>query len=188
MAWFLHAMASARATEAFDVTRAALATVSSQALPSVRFVLVKVVDARGFAFFTNHDSSKARDLAANPEAALAFHWHTTGQQIRVQGPVQRMSDIEADAYFETRPRVSQLGAWASEQSRSIADRAALDARFAALSARFPVDVAVPRPAQWGGYRLAAEQIEFWQDREGRLHDRWLFTRSAAGWACVRLQP
>jgi pyridoxamine 5'-phosphate oxidase len=188
MVWFLHAQQLAAAQEAFDVTRAALATATVSGEPAVRFVLVKQVDHEGFRFFTNYESEKARDLDANPRAALAFHWHTLGMQVRVQGSVQRVSAVVSDAYFATRPRVSQLGAWASAQSRSIGDRAALDARLIEAEQRFAGQPHVPRPAHWGGYCVAPERIEIWQDKLGRLHDRWLFTRDGLRWVRTRLQP
>lgn len=186
--WFLAARERACALEAFDVARAALATADADGAPSVRFVLVKVVDARGFSFFTNYESDKARELAANPRGALAFHWHSIGVQVRARGAVMRISESESDAYFDARPRESQLGAWASEQSKRIDDRAALDARLSAVHAHFAAVSRVPRPANWGGFRLVPDQVEVWQDREGRLHDRWSFTRGATSWSRVRLQP
>ncbi|HEX2670579.1 MAG TPA: pyridoxamine 5'-phosphate oxidase, partial [Polyangiaceae bacterium] len=156
---------------------------------AVRFVLVKIVDARGFTFFTNYESVKARELEATPRAALAFHWASTGEQFRVRGAVQRIPVEESDAYFATRPRESQLGAWASQQSAPIADRAALDAQLDAVTQRFAGHAQIPRPAHWGGYRIAPSVIEVWRDRSGRLHDRWSFARANDGaWSCQRLQP
>jgi pyridoxamine 5'-phosphate oxidase len=187
-AWFHASFARALALESFDPCRAALATVDADGTPHVRFVLVRQVDARGFAFFTNLNSPKARDLEHAKRAALAFHWASISEQVRIEGRVQRVSEAEADAYFATRPRASQLSAWASEQSRPIADRATLDARFADAEARFSSVQVVPRPAHWGGFRVAADRIEFWIGRDARLHDRWSFVRDADGFRCSRLQP
>lgn len=184
---FTQALAEARATEPFDATAAALATADLTGAPSVRFVLVKQVDARGFTFYTNVESRKGRELAGNPRAALAFHWHTRGQQVRVEGGVERVDDDESDRYFASRPRESQLGAWASSQSNTIVDRAALEAQFHAVEQRFGTDV-IERPAYWGGYRLKPARIEFWQDQPGRLHDRVLYIWVSGQWRESRLQP
>jgi pyridoxamine 5'-phosphate oxidase len=176
--------------ETFDVARAALATSDRTGRPSVRFVLVKRWDARGFAFFTNLESRKARELIDNPQAALSFHWASTGEQIRIEGSVERVSDAEADDYFQSRPRGSQLGAWASPQSRIITARGELSARLSEVEQRF-ADQPVPRPAFWSGFRLRPERLEFWQDRPDRLHDRELYTRSDAAsgsWQSVLLAP
>ncbi|HKU44611.1 MAG TPA: pyridoxamine 5'-phosphate oxidase [Polyangiales bacterium] len=187
--WFARTIARAAAVESFDATRAALATSAGEPdAPNVRFVLVKQADARGFVFFTNYDSDKARELAVNPRAALAFHWEKLGEQVRVRGVVERVSAAESDAYFATRPRGSQLGAWASAQSRPIDDRAALDAQLAEVAARFAGVSSIPRPPHWGGLRLVPDSIEFWRNRDDRLHDRFRFTRNEAGWSCQRLQP
>lgn len=183
---FLQALAQAHTTEPFDPTAAALATADMTGAPSVRFVLVKQVDARGFVFYTNALSRKGRELESNPSAALAFHWHTRGEQVRVEGGIARVSDDESDRYFATRPRASQLGAWASDQSARIEDRAALDAKLSAVETRFGAEV--PRPPHWGGYRLNPTRIEFWYDRQGRLHDRLLYTLRAGAWHMARLQP
>jgi pyridoxamine 5'-phosphate oxidase len=188
IAWFQRCFEAACAAESFDACRAALATASAEGRPSVRFVLVKQVDARGFGFFTNYESHKARDLAENPRAALAFHWASTGMQVRVEGTVVRMPESESDAYFAMRPRGSQLGAWASVQSAQIADRATLQAKLDAVTQRFGATEPVPRPQLWGGYRLQPELIEFWSDRRDRLHDRHCFTRDGASWTRSRLQP
>lgn len=171
-------------------TRAALATVSDQGQPSVRYVLVKHVDDAGFVFFTNLQSRKARELEGNPRAALAFHWVSTGEQVRAEGVVEPVSDAQADAYFATRPRGSQLGAWASKQSAPIATRAELEAELAAVTERFRAQESVPRPAFWGGYRLVPAAIEFWSDRRDRLHDRLVYTREREDerWRITRLQP
>ena len=188
LAWFHASFARAQSQESFDPCRAALATVGDDGMPHVRFVLVKLVDARGFAFFTNLSSPKARDLARSPRAALAFHWSSVTQQVRVEGSVERVADDESDAYFATRPRDSQLSAWASAQSQPIADRATLEARYAEVEARFASVQAVPRPTDWGGFRVRPERIEFWTGRDGRLHDRWSFHRELDGYRCERLQP
>lgn len=186
--WFQDSFARASRAESFDASRAALATVDASGQPSVRFVLVKAIDARGFGFFTNLRSPKAQQLAAQPRAALAFHWSSISEQVRVEGSIERMSDDEADAYFASRPRGSQLAAWASQQSEPIADRAALDARYAEVERRFAGAASVPRPAFWGGYRVVPVRIEFWRNRDNRLHDRWSFTRDTQGWHLLRLQP
>jgi pyridoxamine 5'-phosphate oxidase len=187
VAWFRSSFERASRTETFDASRAALATCDTASHPSVRFVLVKQFDERGFVFFTNFESRKARQLAQNPRAALAFHWSSTGEQVRVEGVVTRISDAESDAYFATRPRGSQLGAWASAQSEPIADRAALVAQLAQASQRFEA-APVPRPGHWGGFLLVPSLIEFWLNREDRLHDRFSFTRQGSAWKRVRLQP
>jgi pyridoxamine 5'-phosphate oxidase len=174
--------------ESFDATRAALATVSPGGQPSVRFVLVKTVDERGFAFFTNFNSCKGRDLAATPRAALAFHWASIGEQVRVEGSVVRVAEAEADAYFATRPRGSQLGAWASAQSTPIESREALEQSLQRVTERFSAHEQVPRPAHWGGFRIVPASIEFWVDRPNRMHDRIVYTRDGSSWLRTRLQP
>jgi pyridoxamine 5'-phosphate oxidase len=163
-----------------------LATATPTGAPSARMVLLRGFDEAGFVFFTNYQSRKARELQANPRAALVFFWAELHRQVRVEGQVEMVSAAESDAYFRTRPRGSQLGAWVSPQSQVIPDRAFLDERWNELIARFPADV--PRPDFWGGFRVIPEQIEFWQGRENRLHDRLLYRRSPAGWTMVRLAP
>lgn len=163
----------------------ALATASADGAPSARMVLLKGVDDRGFAFFTNAASAKARDLAANPRAALVFHWPPE-RQVRVTGRVAAVGDDESDAYWRTRPRGSQLGAWASRQSEVIAGRGVLEERLDEVARRFPADV--PRPPFWGGYRLVPDAVELWQHREDRLHDRLRWRREGAGWVRERLSP
>jgi len=170
-----------------DATAMALATADGTGAPSVRMVLLKAVDAAGFVFFTNYESRKAAELAANPRAALCFHWPTIGVQVRVEGGVERVTAAESEAYFATRPRESQLGAWASRQSRPLASAGALREEFARTSARF-ADQPVPRPAVWGGFRVRPQRIEFWHAGEHRLHDRVLYTRVGEGWTVERLFP
>lgn len=177
----------AGATEPFEASRCALATAGKAGWPAVRFVLLKGFDERGFDFFTNFQSSKARDLADNPHAEMAFHWHTTGVQVRVRGSVTKVSDEEADAYFASRDRGSQLGAWASHQSAVLDTRKSLEAAVAEVARRFE-NVSVQRPPFWGGYRIAPAAIEFWQNRDDRLHDRWLYERDGQAWRVVRLYP
>jgi pyridoxamine 5'-phosphate oxidase len=184
---FHEALARARAASSSDPTAAALATADARGRPSVRMVLVKGVDERGFLFFTNRESRKARELAENPAAALCFHWPAIEEQVRVEGAVSLASDAEADAYFATRPRESRLGAWASRQSAPLASRAALEAELVHVEARFAVGE-IPRPGFWGGYRIAPERIEFWRSAPGRLHHRERYERDGAGWTVTLLQP
>ncbi|MGO8902081.1 MAG: pyridoxamine 5'-phosphate oxidase [Isosphaeraceae bacterium] len=164
-----------------------LATASPDARPSARIVLLRGYDERGFVFFTNYESRKGRELDANPHAALVFHWHDLERQIRVEGPVVRSSAEESDAYFQSRPAGSRLGAWASRQSEVIADREILEARIRALELEY-ANRPIPRPEHWGGYRVVPTVIEFWQGRPSRLHDRLRYTRSEGGWLIERLSP
>ena len=166
-----------------------LATVDAQGRPHARIVLLRGFDARGAVFFTNRESDKGSQLAANAHAALLFHWdqEPIGRQIRIEGAVSLASDAESDAYWNSRPRESQLNAWASQQSRPVASRAALQAEQDRLTARFE-GKPVPRPAHWGGYRVALERIEFWQGDKYRLHDRIVYTRAGSGWSVQRLSP
>ncbi len=184
---FRASFARATVSESFEASRAALATADAQARPSVRFVLVKDFDARGFVFYTHEHSRKGRELSENPWAALSFHWSTIGEQVRVEGGVERVSAAEADAYFATRPRGSQLGAWAGVQSRPIPSRAELERRVAELAERY-AGGDIPRPPAWGGFRLVARTLEFWYDREDRLHDRILYVREGAGYQRSLLSP
>jgi len=176
----------ARSKEPHDVTAMTLATADVQGRPSARMVLLKGVDARGFTFFTNRDSRKGGDLLVNPFAALCLHWPASELQIRVEGPVELVSDEESDAYFATRARESQLGAWASQQSAPLASREALEARVRELDARYPT--VVPRPPFWGGYRVVPAAMEIWRAGPARLHDRFRYTRAPAGWTVERLNP
>jgi pyridoxamine 5'-phosphate oxidase len=164
-----------------------LATAGPDGRPAARAVLLKEFDERGFVFYTNLESRKSVELAENPEAALCFFWKALRRQVRIEGPAERVADREADAYFATRPRDSQLGAWASDQSRPLDSRAELDRRFAELGRRFATGP-VPRPQFWSGFRVVPHAIEFWQERPFRLHDRWLFTRAGDEWRRQRLYP
>jgi len=165
-----------------------LATATRDGVPSLRAVLLKGADARGFVFYTNFASRKAEELFANPRAALCFHWKSLGRQIRIEGTASIVSDDEANAYFASRPRDSQIGAWASDQSRPLAERGALEARFAEVARQYAGSTAVPRPDYWSGFRIRPERVEFWQERPFRLHDRVLFTRDGEAWRKTRLFP
>jgi pyridoxamine 5'-phosphate oxidase len=174
--------------ELVDVNAMTLATASADGEPSARTVLLKDVDARGFVFFTNYQSAKARDLDENPRASLLFFWVELERQVRVTGGVSKVAPDESAAYFQTRPPDSQLSAWASPQSAAVPDRAALELRVEAIRRKYE-DRPIPLPPFWGGYRVAAERVEFWQGRPNRLHDRLLYTRRADGtWTRVRLAP
>ena len=186
IARFVALFEKAKTVEPFDATAMTLATADERGRPSARLVLLKSVDPSGFVFFTNSDSRKGRELEANPFAALCIHWPASMQQVRVEGRVERASDAESDAYFATRPRESQLGAWASAQSEPLGSREELEARVQEIGQRYP-DL-VPRPPHWGGYRLVPDRIEFWFAGPARLHDRFSYARTDAGWAMTRLNP
>ena len=181
--WF----AAAAAAEPNDPDAMALATVGDDQAPDVRMVLLKGVDQRGFVFYTNLESAKGVELAANPRAALCFHWKSIGRQIRVRGTVERVSDTEADAYFASREWGSRIGAWASRQSRELESDFALERAVATYTTKFALGE-VPRPEYWSGYRVVPAAIEFWESRPFRLHDRRLFTRVSGGWKEMRLYP
>lgn len=177
----------AAAAEPNDHNAMALATADGAGRPSVRMVLLKGHDPRGFVFFTNLDSRKGGELAANPHAALLFHWKSLRRQVRIEGAVELVSAAEADAYFATRSRDSQLGAWASEQSRPLASRETFETRYEEMRTRF-AGGDVPRPPRWSGFRLVPERIEFWIDRAHRLHERRLFVTNGDGWSEGLLYP
>ena len=177
----------AEKTEPNDPTAMTLATATPEGVPSARMVLLKGVDERGFVFYTNMTSRKAKELSANPKAALCFHWKSVRRQVRVEGAVEPVSDGEADAYFAGRLRVSQLGAWASKQSQPLKGRFELEARVAKYTAKFNIG-SVPRPPFWSGFRLAPECIEFWEDKPFRLHMRVVFHRVEGGWTTEELYP
>jgi pyridoxamine 5'-phosphate oxidase len=182
-------LAEAAQTEPERGTAMVLATSTPDGRPAARVVLLKQFDARGFVFYTHHEGRKGRELAADAHAALCFHWASREWQVRAEGAVQRIDDAESDAYFASRPRASQLGAWASRQSEELSSRFTLLRRVATQGARF-FGRAVPRPPTWGGYRLSPLALEFWQGRSNRLHDRWLYQRVdlASPWSVRRLYP
>jgi pyridoxamine 5'-phosphate oxidase len=179
-------MKEAEASELNDASAMALATATRDGMPSVRMVLMKQVDARGFCFYTNAESQKGLELAENPRAAMCFHWKSLRRQVRISGMVAELPAAEADDYFHSRSRLSQLGAVASDQSRVLANRELLEAWVKDLDEKFPGEI--PRPKYWRGYVLRPERIEFWMNREERLHDRFLFSRSGEGWRKERLFP
>lgn len=179
----------AEASEPNDPNAVAVATVDEDGLPNVRMVLMKEFDANGFVFYTNFESQKGRELLGQPKAAMCFHWKSLRRQVRLRGPVEVVTDAEADAYFQSRPRGSRIGAWASKQSRTLESRFALERAVAKTTAKYGVSE-IPRPAHWSGFRLKPVSIEFWHDGKFRLHDRIEFRRNAAegGWHKVRMYP
>lgn len=180
--------AAARAREdGVDTVPASLATADASRHPSVRIVLIRHVDPRGFVFFTNYASRKARDIAENPRAALCQYWPTMEEQIRVEGTVEMIDPVESDAYFAGRPRESQIGAWASDQSQDLASRSVLEARYKEVEARFD-GRPVTRPPFWGGFRVAPELIEFWYGRAGRLHERLVYRKAGTAWTTGWIFP
>ncbi len=185
--WFEQALALRE--RLVEPTAMTLATASAEGVPSARMVLLKGFDERGFVFYTNYASAKARDLAENPRAALVLYWAPLERQVRLAGTVARVTPEESRAYFDSRPRAARLGAWASRQSAVIPDRASLEAEFAETANRFAADELIPLPLHWGGFRLTPHSFEFWQARPGRLHDRLRYTWHADGaWQIERLSP
>ncbi len=184
---FVDWLADARAHEVNDPNAMTLSTVDADGWPDARLVLLKDVDARGFTFYSNRESAKGLELAANPVAALTFHWKSLRRQVRVRGRVEPVTPQEADAYFASRARESRIGAWASDQSRPLDDRATLEAAVVRETARFEGQD-VPRPERWIGWRVVPRSVEFWRDRPFRLHDRLRFDREGDGWAKTRLWP
>ena len=181
-------MAEAEASEPSEPNAMTVATTDAAGRPAARTILLKGVDRRGFVFYTNKESRKSAELAANTHVALLFHWKSLGRQVRIEGSVEHVTDAEADAYFATRPRISRLGAWASIQSRPLPDRTTLERRLAEYEKLFPGED-IPRPPHWSGYRVLPRHFEFWQNMEFRLHDRTIYTRTADdGWAIGKLYP
>jgi pyridoxamine 5'-phosphate oxidase len=186
-ALFVEWLREAEASEPNDPNALALATVDSEGMPNVRMVLLKAHDAGGFVFYTNFESAKGRELAGNPRAALLFHWKSLKRQVRVRGTVEPVSEAEADAYFASRARTSRLGAWASQQSRPLESRFALEKAVAVFAAKYPFG-AVPRPPYWSGYRLTPVEWEFWKDMPFRLHNRVRYRKTDKDWETSRLYP
>lgn len=187
IALFAEWMAEAETAEPAEPSAMALATASAEGAPSVRMVLLRGYDERGFVFYTNTQSRKGDDIRANPHAALCIHWKSLGRQVRIEGPIALVEAAEADAYFAGRGRGSQIGAWASDQSRPMASRRALEKRVAKFVAKFGL-AAVPRPEHWSGYRVTPLHIEFWREAKFRLHERIVYHRGEDGWTSQRLYP
>ena len=186
---FLGWLGAARLAGLHEPNAMVVSTVSAEGAPSSRMSLLKTVDADGFVFFTNYRSAKAIDLTDNPRCALLLPWHPLERQVRIEGVATKVAATESDAYFATRPRGSQIGAWASPQSQVVPDRDYLAERYASAAERFPDDTPVPRPPHWGGYRVRPHVIEFWQGRPGRMHDRLRFVRNSEDfWSLERLAP
>ena len=184
---FAEWLKAAEAAEPNDPNAMALASVDTDGMPNVRTVLLKGFDRNGFVFYTNYESAKGRELLANPRAALNFHWKGLGRQVRVRGAVAPVTPVEADAYFASRPRGSRIGAWASQQSRPLESRFALEKAVAAYTTKFAIGE-IPRPAYWSGFRITPAEIEFWSAGTFRLHDRVVFRRVGDGWEKTRLYP
>ncbi len=187
-AWFARWMEDATASELNDPNAMTVATVGAGGRPSARTVLLKGTDPKGFVFYTNTESRKSNELARNPFTSLLFHWKSLGRQIRIEGTAEPVTAGEADAYYASRARISRLGAWASDQSRPLPERAELERRLGVYEAKYPGDV-IPRPPHWSGYRVLPERFEFWRDMPYRLHDRTIFDRAADGsWTSGKLFP
>ena len=187
IATFAAWLAEAESSEPDNPNAMTLATVGEDGMPSARMVLLKGVDERGFVFYTNVESCKGRQLLAQPKAALVFHWKSLGRQVRIEGEARPVGDEEADAYFATRARESRIGAWASDQSRPLESRFALEKKAAKYTLKYAVGE-IPRPPYWSGYRVAPRMIEFWRHSAFRLHDRLVYYRDGAGWRTERLYP
>ena len=179
--------AEAQASEPNDPNAMALATVNADGQPSVRMVLLKDADPQGFVFYTNYESRKGRQLLETRKAAIVLHWKSLGRQVRAEGAVESVTDAEADAYFASRPKASQIGAWASQQSRPLESRFELEKRVASFTAKYAIG-AVPRPSFWSGFRILPHYIEFWENRPFRLHDRLVYHRAGDGWTTEKLYP
>jgi len=184
---FAQWLEDATASEPNDPNALALATVDSDGLPDVRMVLLKEFDERGFVFYTNFESAKGGEILSSMKAAMCFHWKTLRRQVRIRGPVEQVSDAEADEYYASRARGSRIGAWASKQSRPLESRFALEKAVAEYTAKYAIGN-IPRPPHWSGFRIVPQSIEFWHDRPFRLHDRVVFTRSQGAWGKTRLYP
>ncbi len=188
MAIFANWLRDAEAAEISDANAMTLATVDSEGLPNVRVVLLKGYDARGFVFYTNLQSQKGQEIEASGRAALNFHWKSLARQVRIRGTIETVSEAEADTYYHSRARQSQLGAWASAQSRPLADRATLEMAYQQFDEKYQGVSEIPRPPHWSGRRVVPASIEFWQDGAFRLHDRIVYNRTSEGWTRGRLYP